>query len=694
MENNERKTSLSSLLRELEDNAVLRLRCLALEEEIQRLNLVLQNIRQADDILSPRLYDNSNTTNIPCGLCTSLLPKVAELQGVVTALNVAIKEATASSDTLACQIPSALTDNLRENIRDAYLWLRRLLEAHSEEVQEDCNLKQISIEILKLLAQRKDYNKLLEDYKALATENAELMKRITQLEGKKKLETVTEKCGENGQRVITDESNVELLNNQMAILTHRIETLTLLNSSLKNELLIKTKSLSVLQSKLENYVIMQQSYLSACDKIEELCERTSHSNKEDDANMSNGLLVRTISNTLTAVADQLLEISTLFTQRNPAETQPTLRRQPHSWGITNIIAQCSQLKDSNQRLQLELEVTKYEQSQKLKEQQEIVNAKEKHIEELLTKLSAANTLDPHSADSHQPLLLENSNDLKGIRDLQSFIEHLENIEKSTVTLSIHPLKQILVAATKSQIAENILNSISSLRSDITIDSLKDLSATLSAGVQDGTKYSLSIVTASEGANNPIFLTEKEYHVLKETISGLTRLLLYSSDILMDHRVKEDYETEAITKGDSYDVKSNENEESGNTLESKQSPGSVEEELLLEEINKIPLSETESILSLDKGKGDAVNDDKDTSPPEQCSSESGKNTEKGSISKPTIVIRSLKKPTQQKRKISVCLSSPDSNQSSQKMIDSGSEDEFSKEKSTTDRWKALDTEDIW
>lgn len=681
MENDERKASLSSLLRELEDNAALRLRCLALEEEIQRLSLVLQNTQQANDIFSPRLNDTSNTANIPCGLCTSMLPKVAELQGVVNVLNVAVKEAAASNDTPSYRIPSTLTESLREDIRDAYLWLQRLLEAHSEEIQEDCNLKQMSIEMLKLLAQRGEHNKLLENYKALAAENAELMKRITQLECRDRVGTVGERYEEDSEKVMPAECDVKLLNDQIITLTHRVEALTFSNRSLKNELLIKTKSASALESKLENYIAMQQSYLAVCDKIEELCERTVYSNREDDANLNNNLLVHNICNTLTIVADQLFEISALFTQTSPAEMQPVLHQQPHSWGVTSIIARCAQLKDINQRLQIELETTKYEQLHKLKEQQEIIGAKERYIEELLTKLSIENTLCAHSTDSHQPPLSDSIDDVKNIEDLQKFIEHLEHTERSTATLNINSLKQILAAAkSNSLMAESVLTSISSLRNDLPIDTLRNLSVTLSTGIRDGTEHSLSIVTTSEGTNTPIRLTEKEYHTLKETISGLTHLLLCSSDTLGDQNVEEECEAEGCGERD-------------DVLENKQSPGSIEEELPLEKTSKVALSEAESIL-LDKGKSDIASEDKDTSPPEQCSSDSGKTTEKGSTSKPTIIIKSLKKLAHQKRKISVCLSSPSSNQSSQKTIDSNSEDEFSKEKSTTDRWRALDTEDIW
>lgn len=75
----------------------------------------------------------------------------------------------------------------------------------------------------------------------MAAENAELMKRITQLECRDRVGTVGERYEEDSEKVMPAECDVKLLNDQITTLTHRVEALTFSNRSLKNELLIKTK---------------------------------------------------------------------------------------------------------------------------------------------------------------------------------------------------------------------------------------------------------------------------------------------------------------------------------------------------------------------------------------------------------------------------------------------------------------------
>lgn len=678
MKNGEEKTGSTDLLSELEDNAALRLRCTILEEEVQRLNLALQNIQQANDALFSKLDNDRETTGIPCSFCVTLLPKMAELQGTVEALKVAAKKVAASESTSTQQVPSILTSSIRENITDVYTRLQELLGESLEEAQEDSSLKQMSTEILKLLAQRHDYDKLLGKYKTLVTENITLMKRVIELENKSKFEVPGEEYKEKHYTTMSEECQTDALN-KIATLTHQIKSLTLSNSAFKNELSVKTKSASAVQSKLENYIIMQQSYLPIRDKIEKFCEHTLYDDKEH-ARASNSLLLQNIRDTLAVITDQLFEVTSLFSRDDPAETQPALHQQPHSWGIANLINRYTQLKYINQKLQIEVETAKYKYQHKIREQQEIADAREKYIEELLEQISPSNTQDACGVNSHESPFPENIDEIKSFKDLRDLVKRLDDTKRAGVSLSISSLKQILAdIESKFQITKNLITIISPLRDKSATESLANILRTLSSDYQSYKEPTLSPVGISEEIGDLIELNEQEYNTLKETVSGLIHILFYYSNTLAEQKLERENEDEATINADLYET-----EESSDMTVSKQLAGSVEEELPLEQTSKAVVSEAE----------EALLSDNDTSPSRQCPSESEKISDKSSTIKPTVLIRSLKKPTQQKRKISVRLSSPSSHTSSQNVIDSSSEDDFSKERHTTEGWKALDTEDIW
>lgn len=708
MQNEEQKTGLIDHLKELEDNATLRLRCIALEEEIQRLNLVLQSAQQANDISSKEVDGDNRTANIPCNHCIDMLSRMTELQGAVDVLKAAAKETAASSDPPAQQVPSILIDSIRENIRDVYIRLQKLMETSVEEAQESYSLKQISTKILNLLAQENDYNKLIESYKATVAKNIELVTRVTELEGKHRLEALTE--GNNGMlhKAISNECHLNELENKIATLTHQIECLTLSNNTLKNELSAKTKSASILQSKLENYIVMQQSYLAVRDKIEELCQHALCDDREDNTKEKDNVSLHSIHNTLTVITDQLFKISALFSPDNLAETQPALHQQPHSWGVANIIARCTQLKDMNQNLQRELETVKYEHLHRLREQQEISEAREKYIEELLAQLSEEKALNVCGTDIHQSYSPEDIDEIGSLRELEDLIEKLDSTERRNISLSVTSLKQILTEAqSKSQIIEALMTIISPLRDNLIIELLENLSDTLPPDKSGCIESLISTTVVPEETTATIDLSENEYNSLRDAISKLLHVLLHCSDTLTDKETEERHDNKLVAEEISPEFKENSsdkdiNEESHDkkditVTENKQSPNSTDgkaEGLPLEETHTLAISETESTTLLDKNNNCTLNTDGDASSSQRCSPELKVNNEKNTPNKPSKPNKSSKKQVQQKRKISVCLSVQNTDQDSRKATDSSSDDEFTRERPPSDRWKALDAEDAW
>lgn len=715
MNNEEQKTELIDHLKELEDNLTLTIRCTALEEEIQRLNHTLQSAQHANNVSSKKVDDSNSMTDIPCTCCIKALSKVTELQGTVNILTAAMKNAIITRYPSTQQAPTILTDTIRENLTHAYLQLQELLEDNAEVAQEEHSAKQMSIEILTRLAQTNDYTKLLENYKTLVADNIQLVKRVAELECRHRVDVLNEENTGNTQNIIPQTNGINDIDRKLAALTHQIETLTSLNGTLQNELLVKTKTASILQSKLENYTVMQQSYIDAQNKIEEIYQRLLCDNKKDNAERNNNLLVDNIHKKLATIDDQLFELSTIISQDIPAEMQPTLHKQPHSWGITNVLTRCRQLKDTNHKLQRDLEAIKYELLHKTREHQAILDGMEKYIEDLRTQLSEEKPLNIHAAETNQSYSPENIREIGSLRALKNLLEQLDDAEIHTISLSVTFLKQILVDAnSKSQLAENLAQIISPLLNTLTTQRLEHLLETLASDPCNYTKTILLTTALTEEADTTITLiTEGEYSKLRETVTNILRVLLHYSEVFADKKVEEKHEDELISDEHSHESKNheadNEIDDEGNgngenidIIENKQPQNSVEKktEILLEETNKVVTSKTESLLLTDENTNCTMNIDKDTSPSKQCSLEPEINNEKNNIitehntSNSNRRTKSFKKNAQQKRKISVCLSVTDTSQSSRKSIDTSSDDEFTKVKPSSDRWGVLDGEDAW
>lgn len=99
-------------------------------------------------------------------------------------------------------------------------------------------------------------------------------------------------------------------------------------------------------------------------------------------------------------------------------------------GIANLINRYTQLKYINQKLQIEVETAKYKYQHKIREQQEIADAREKYIEELLEQISPSNTQDACGVNSHESPFPENIDEIKSFKDLRDLVKRLDDTKKS------------------------------------------------------------------------------------------------------------------------------------------------------------------------------------------------------------------------------------------------------------------------